>query len=124
MTHLLKTVLVIILLTFSMFEMKSQQSSSQGVPIALRQVPKGNSSGRKRMPSKDIVYCWYNSGSIYFDLSESFGVCDVEIVNLYTNMAIATTIAAGNPVGVSVGNAMNLLISVIIEDGIIYYGEM
>lgn len=113
-------------MAFSMFEMKPQQNSyrAQGVPIALKRRPNSNSSGRKRMPSNDVIYCWYIDGNIFFDLSESLGQCDIEIVDDQSNLIVENTFDMVDKMTIYVGLMTNISISVTTEVGIIYSGVM
>ncbi len=125
MTNISKMMFIFCLVAFSMLEMKPQQSSSpptHGVPIALKRRPDGNSSGRKRIPQKDIVYCWYSDGNIYFDFSELLGRCDIEIINQQTNLVIGATCDSSESTIIYVGNVLNLSIMVTCENGLTYLG--
>lgn len=68
MSHLLKALVIIVMIACHSFEIQGQKSNSNnGIPIKLTRISDRNTSDRKKMPSIDYIYCWYDGSEIYFD---------------------------------------------------------
>lgn len=125
MSHtLLKTFVIIVMIACHSFEIQGQKSNSNNaVPIKLTRIPDRSTSDRKKMPSIDYIYCWYNGSEIYFDFKVPLGMCMLEVKDVQSDFEVQYTFDSSELFVLPVEDFKNLSVIVTTEIGAIYSGE-
>lgn len=126
MSHLLlKTFVIAVIIACHSFEIQGQKSNSNnGVPIKLTRIPDRSTSGRKKMPSIDYIYCWYDGSEIYFDFNVPLGICVLELKDVQSDFEMQYTFDSSELFVLPVEDFQNLSVMITTEAGTIYSGKL